>query len=156
MKITTGNFELCDPKQYYRIMKQPRLSCNHRTNVTDTSHSEIKANRVRVLAAVRHYSTGKIDMQIYAQILVILLTRPAALATAQRADGIHSLTPSPLSHLLSTQFLSLRFLSFSLSLSLHSFSLSFCLRCSFQQREHVLSLSACSRCSLRSRAATRG
>lgn len=85
-------------------------------------------------------------MQIYAQILVILLTRPAALATAQRVDGIYPLTSSPPSHLLSTQFLSLRSPSYSLSLGPHSFSLSFCLRCSFQQRDHVLSLSACSRC----------
>lgn len=59
-------------------------------------------------------------MQIYAQILVISLTRPAALATAQRADGIYPRLPS---HLLYTQFLSLRFLSLSLSSSRlsHSF-----------------------------------
>lgn len=115
--------------------------------MADTSHSEIKANRVRAPRRhTRHCSTGKIDMQIYAQILVILLTRPAALATAQRVDGIYPLTSSPPSHLLSTQFLSLRSPSYSLSLGPHSFSLSFCLRCSFQQREHVLSLSACSRC----------
>lgn len=125
-------------------MKQPRLSCNHQANVADTSHSEIKANRVRALAAIRHCSTRKIDMQIYAQILVISLTRPAAFAMAQRVDSIHPSTPP--SHLLSTQFLSLRFLFLSSSLGLHSFSLSFCLWCSFQQREHVLSLSACSRC----------
>ena len=58
--------------------EQPRLSCNHRANVADISHSEIKANRVRALTAVQHCSTGKIDMQIYAQILVILLTRPCS------------------------------------------------------------------------------
>ena len=100
------------------VVKQPRLSCNHRANVADISRSEIKANRVRALMAVRHCSTGKIDMQIYAQILVILLTRPAARCNGSTgADGIHPLTPSPLSHLLSTQFLSLHFLSFFLSLS---------------------------------------
>lgn len=111
--------------------------------MADTSHSEIKANRVRAFVAIQHCSTRKIDMQIYAQILVISLIRPAALAMAQRMDGIHPSTPP--SHLLSTQFLSLRFLFLSPSLDPHSSSL-FCLRCSFQQREHVLSLSACSRC----------
>jgi len=108
--------------------------------------TEIKANCVRVLVAIRHCSTGKIDMQIYAQILVILLTRPAALASAQRVDGIHPLTPSFPSHFLSTKFLSLHFFSSSFPLDSHSFSLSFRLRCSFQQREHVLSFSAYSRC----------
>lgn len=57
-------------------------------------------------------------MQIYAQILVISLTRPAALATAQRADGIYPRRhPRPPSHFLYTQFLSLRFPSFSLVFS---------------------------------------
>lgn len=90
--------------------------------MADTTHSEIKANRVRALAAIRHCSTRKIDMQIYAQILVISLTRPAALATAQRVDGIHPSTPSPPSHLLSTQFLSLCLL-LSLALSVRIVSL---------------------------------
>lgn len=125
-------------------------------NVADTSHGEIKANRVRTLTAIRHCSAEKIDMQIYAQILVISLTRPAALATAQRADGIHPSAPSPPLHLLSTQFLSLRLFSPSPRLDSHSFSLSFCLRRSFQQREHVLSLSACSRCAARLRQGTNG
>lgn len=137
-------------------MKQACLNYDHQANVADTSHSEIKANRVRTLATIRHCSTEKIDMQIYAQILVISLTRPAALATAQRVDGIHPSTPSLSSHLLSTNFF--LFASFFLSLSLdsHSFSLSFCLRCSFQQREHVLSLSACSRRAVRLRQGTNG
>lgn len=36
------------------------------------------------LVAIRHCSARKIDMQIYAQILVISLARPAALATTAR------------------------------------------------------------------------
>lgn len=69
-------------------------------NVADTSHGEIKANRVRTLTAIRHCSAEKIDMQIYAQILVISLTRPAALATAQRADGIPVGTLAPFAPLI--------------------------------------------------------
>lgn len=99
-----GNFEPRNPKWHRPVMKQACLSYDHQANVADTSHSEIKANRVRTLATIRHCSTKKIDMQIYAQILVISLTRPAALATAQRVDGIHPSTPSPSSHLLSTNF----------------------------------------------------
>lgn len=77
-------------------MKQPRLSRSHRANVVDTSHGEIKANRVPALAAIRHCSAGKIDMQIYAQILVILLTRPAALAMARRVYAIYRRHPRSL------------------------------------------------------------
>lgn len=126
----------------------------HRTNVADTSHSEIKANRVRAPRRhTRHCSTGKIDMQIYAQILVILLTRPAALATAQRVDGIYPLTSSPPSHLLSTQFLSLRSPSYSLARSTQFLSiiLSAMLISAARTRSFPLGV-----LSLRSRAATGG
>lgn len=56
---------------------------SHEANVVATSPDEIKGHRVP-LGAIRHRSNEKIDMQIYAQILVILLSRSAALATAVR------------------------------------------------------------------------
>lgn len=103
------------------------------------------------LAAIRHCSAGKIDMQIYAQILVI---SPVLQPLQRRLDGC---VPSTLVGTLalphpprkpvpsfSTSF-SPRTLSLSLSPSPSpSFSLSSCLRCSFQQQRRVLFLSACS------------
>lgn len=114
------------------------------------------------LVAIRHCSARKIDMQIYAQILVISLARPAALATtARRVCAIYCRRRRRRRHPRSFD-LSLFFsrplrnsvLSFSTSFSSRlsfssfpspSFSLSSCLRCSFQQQIRVLFLSACSR-----------
>lgn len=101
---------------------------SHRANVVDTSHGEIKANRVPALAAIRHCSTRKIDMQIYAQILVILLTHPAALAMG--STGVCHLPSTPSLPFASPIHLtSFHLFSFSLPpLLATSFSLSFCLR----------------------------
>jgi len=135
-KITAGNFETRDPKRHHCAVKQPRLSCSHRANVADTtSHGEIKGNRVPPwLAAIRHCSARKIDMQIYAQILVISLARPASPCNGSTAVCHPPLTPSSLScsSLRLPNFILLLSLARSLARSLvrvsHSFSLSLCLR----------------------------
>lgn len=137
-------------------MKQPRLSYDRRANVADTFRSEIKANRVRALG--RHTTLFHRENR-YANLRAnpSNLTHPSCSPCNGSTGGWY--TPSPPSHLLSTQFLSLlSVLSLSLSrpLGSHSSSLSFCLQCSFQQREHVLSLTACSRCAARLRQGANG
>lgn len=101
-----------------------RLSCIHRANVVDTSHGEIKANRVPAFAAraIRHrFLPGKIDMQIYAQILVISLYPPCSLCATARVRAIQRRRypfPAPFAHTIySPQLLSPHSLRLSLSLA---------------------------------------
>lgn len=93
---------------------------SHEANVVGTCPDEIKGHRVP-LGAIRHRSNEKIDMQIYAQILVILLSRSAALATAVRFP-----TSSPCILLSSTLPYSISPIRSSFARFSYAFSLSPC------------------------------
>jgi len=129
-KITGGNFGTRAIRNGIAV-KQPRLSRSHRANVADIFHGEIKENRVPPwLAAIRHCSARKIDMQIYAQILVISPARPASPCNGSTGVCHPPLTPSSLSRSSPRlpNFIRPLSLSFARSLAIRIVSLYHCAR----------------------------